>query len=372
MENFAFQFYKNIREPKFICAPMVDQSELAFRMLTRKYGAQLCYTPMLHSKMMVTDKNYKKQNFTTCKEDRPLIVQFCGNDPEILLKAAKMVEDECDAVDINLGCPQGIARRGHYGSFLLKEPQLIKKIVETLTSNLKIPVTCKIRMLPSEEETLKLAKLIEDAGCSLLTVHGRTKEQNKQTVGSCNWDIITKIKQVVKIPVFANGGSHSYDDVLKCLETTKVEGVMSAESLLENPALFSGKIVDLDDLASEYLNLCKIYETDSPCIRAHLFKILYTGLQIHTDLRDRLVSADKFEKFMDITLELKNRRINMNKLDKFGWYQRHLEESKNIKDQPSDKGEQEKQSAVLLTSNPKPTSPVSTCDTDMSIDNLFS
>lgn len=74
---------------------------------------------------MVEDKNYKRDNFSTCPEDRPLIVQFCSNDPDYLLRAAKMVEDECDAVDINLGCPQGIARRGHYGSFLLEEPDLI-------------------------------------------------------------------------------------------------------------------------------------------------------------------------------------------------------------------------------------------------------
>lgn len=74
---------------------------------------------------MVEDKSYKAHNFSTCAEDRPLVVQFCGNDPNYLLKAAQMVEDECDAVDINLGCPQGIARKGRYGSFLLKETELI-------------------------------------------------------------------------------------------------------------------------------------------------------------------------------------------------------------------------------------------------------
>ena len=102
----SWEFYKMIGEPKLICAPMVDQSDLPFRILVRKYGAQLCYTPMLHSRIILEDKNYKKIHFQTCKEDWPLITQFCGNDPEILLNAAKLVQDQCCAIDLNLGCPQ--------------------------------------------------------------------------------------------------------------------------------------------------------------------------------------------------------------------------------------------------------------------------
>jgi tRNA-dihydrouridine synthase 1 len=121
----AWEFFESIGKPKYVCAPMVDQSELAFRMLCRKHGTQLCYTPMLHSRLTVEDKNYLGINFSTSKEDRPLVVQFCGNDPDTLLEACKKVEDQCDAVDINFGCPQGIAKRGNYGSFLLDKPQLI-------------------------------------------------------------------------------------------------------------------------------------------------------------------------------------------------------------------------------------------------------
>ena len=117
--------------------------------------------------------------FQPCKEDRPLVVQFCANDPEILLKAAKLVENDCDAVDINFGCPQGIAKKGNYGSFLLEKTELIVSMVKMLKENLKIPVTCKIRCLPKESDTLHLAREIEKAGASLLTVHGRTREHNK-------------------------------------------------------------------------------------------------------------------------------------------------------------------------------------------------
>ena len=105
--------------PMLVCAPMVDQSELPFRLLTRKYGANLTYTPMLHSRMMITQKTYKTENFKTCPEDRPLVAQICGDDPDVVLKAAQMLEGEVDAIDLNFGCPQGIAKRGHYGAFLL-------------------------------------------------------------------------------------------------------------------------------------------------------------------------------------------------------------------------------------------------------------
>jgi len=116
----GFDWFRALGSPTMVCAPMVEASELAFRMLVRRYGAQLAYTPMLHAGQMLKARSYMSQNFTTCPGDRRLIAQFCGNDPEVLLNAAKMVQDRVDAVDLNLGCPQGIARKGHYGAFLLR------------------------------------------------------------------------------------------------------------------------------------------------------------------------------------------------------------------------------------------------------------
>ena len=115
---------------------------------------------MLHSRLFAQEPKYRAQNFKPCPEDRPLAVQFCANDPDILLQAAKFVENDCDAVDINLGCPQGIARKGNYGSFILDQKELICSMVAKLHAELKVPVTCKIRCLPSEERTLELAKAI--------------------------------------------------------------------------------------------------------------------------------------------------------------------------------------------------------------------
>ena len=251
-----YAFYNKIGRPKYIVAPMVDQSELPYRMLTRRYGAQLCYTPMFHARLFSTEPKYRKIMFQPCAEDRPLVVQFCANDPDILLAAAKFVENDCDAVDINLGCPQGIAKKGNYGSYLLENKDLIVSMVAKLKAELAIPITCKIRCLPTEEQTLDLALAIQQAGASLLTVHGRCKEHNKHRTGSVNYDIIRKIKQKLSIPVIANGGIGNFCDVQEALEQTGCDGVMSSESILEYPALYdNSKMYDIDELMLEYIEL---------------------------------------------------------------------------------------------------------------------
>ncbi|KAL1747862.1 dihydrouridine synthase-domain-containing protein [Schizophyllum fasciatum] len=311
----GYDFYREVLgSPKYVVAPMVDQSELAFRILCRRYGAQVAYTPMINAHVFpFYGKKQQDKNFDVSEGeegapglDRPLVVQFCGNDAEELLASARIVEPHCDAVDLNLGCPQDIAKKGHYGSWLQDEWDLVYKLVRTLHDNLSIPVTAKFRVFADSERTLAYAKMLERAGAQILTVHGRTRDQRGVNSGLADWQQIAMVKKAVSVPVLANGNMLYQEDIEACLRATGADGVMSAEGLLYNPALFVG----LDSspspstalhnlhpsvtaMALEYLTICRELNTHTSlgAIRGHLFKILRPALARHTDLREKLGKA---------------------------------------------------------------------------------
>ncbi len=217
---------------------------------------------MLHARLYQNTQSYRDHHFQPTRTspsnptadpvayldghltyDRPLIVQFCANDPHDLLQAAEYVAPYCDAVDLNLGCPQGIARKGHYGSFLQESPNLIHSLVSRLAKNLDIPVTAKMRILDTKEDTLRYAKLLLDAGASWIAVHGRRREQKGHETGLADWSVIRYLRESLpkETVIFANGNILGHEDLDLCLEKTGADGVMSAEGNLCDPGIFAGE-----------------------------------------------------------------------------------------------------------------------------------
>ena len=173
--------------------------------------------------------------------DRPLFVQFCANDPDQLLAAARYVEPFCDAVDLNLGCPQGIARKGNYGAFLQEDRELVYNLVNKLHKELSVPVTAKLRILETKESTLEYARTLVDAGASIITVHGRRREQKGHNTGLADWSFIKYLRDNLppETVIFANGNILNHYDIKTCLEATGADGVMSAEGNLSDPTIFA-------------------------------------------------------------------------------------------------------------------------------------
>jgi len=208
--EIASKLFESMKCPRYISAPMVDQSSLPWRLFVRKYGADVAYTQMLHAKHFAIGGKYRRgcmdwltPSYSNGREiltDRPLIAQLAGDDADTLISAGKHLENEVTAIDLNLGCPQKIAKRGRYGAYLLPDVKLVQSILTRMVNELKCPITAKIRIFSSLEDTLALCRMVESCGVQLLTVHARTVEQNKQFTGEANWDFIKHIKNEVQIP----------------------------------------------------------------------------------------------------------------------------------------------------------------------------
>ena len=320
-------FHLLCKNHKLYLAPMVLQSELAFRLLCKKYNQNIItYTPMISSKKFVNDKTYRKHHFQTATGDRPLIAQFCGDNAATLIEATNLIKDQIDAVDLNLGCPENIARKGNYGTFLLRNTKKVVSIVKEMVEALKpLPVTCKIRLLeygnhiPEFQRglagTIQLCQDLENVGCSMICVHARTRHNKGRKISQADFDAIREIKNNVQhIPIIANGNIASKEDIVDCYKLIgNIDGIMSAEAILGNPTLFEaieynnennimmfnntkvGQLHMPSEIAKEYIDFAEKYPPFDimKIVKPHVYRILHGLFQYDEKLLERLQKCKK-------------------------------------------------------------------------------
>ena len=374
-------------------APMVAASDYAFRRLVRSYspvddrGHVLGYTQMLHAKKLVHDKTFLRNHLDFCDwdgellptqlaciegnaeevhqgaglhhEGGPLMVQLAGHCPSTVSDAAQLLIERAptciSGFDLNLGCPQGIARKGRYGAFLMEQDEdLVCQILTQMRRSLPshIMVSAKIRLPLDGDVALKrrIAKLM-DTGMDFMTIHGRNLKENKVTVGVCHFD---KIRLAVDFahsirpgfPVIANGGIENHESIATVMDRTGACAVMSSEALLETPNIFA--VPSPEDsrallnqqlkFARDYIEICSQHPplpgAFSPnggsfnVARGHLFKFLHRYVQVHDDLRTKMTDTMPWNlKSASLLIdELESRYQSDADLEQFcgpSWYLRH-------------------------------------------------
>ena len=286
-------------------APLAWVTDVAFRIVCEKYGADKTFTEMASVNAMVYDNKQTDEILFISEKEEHANIQIFGSDPEKIERAIKEKINPLENItdlSFNMGCPAPKIFKNGEGSALMKDPDLVDKITKTLvkSTNKKVNVKFRSGVDDSSKNYIEIGKICEDNGVDYVILHGRTREQHYS--GTANWDDIKILKEALSIPVIANGDVFTVDDFKNIVQRTNADGVMLARGAMGNPFLFK--------YIKEY------FETGS-----------YTPVTPSEII-------DQIRMQYDLSLEYKEERLVVNQMRKHvGWYIKGLPDSSKVRDE---------------------------------------
>ena len=307
---------------QIVLAPMAGVSDSAFRRIAKEMGAGLVVAEMVSDKAIFYGSQKTIDMLYMKEEERPISQQIFGSDKESFVYAARFIEKTMhpDIIDINMGCPvPKVATRAQAGSALLKDPDKVYEIVKAVVESVNVPVTVKIRSGWDEKSinAVTIAKIVEKAGASAITIHPRTRSQGYS--GKANWDIIKQVKENVKIPVIGNGDIKTCYDAKRMLDETKCDAIMIGRGLLGNPWLikecldyFEDKdikevtINERLDMILKHLNYLLEFKPERIAILEMRTHICYYLKNTSKEYKQKFMKVNKVEEFIKLVSEVRD------------------------------------------------------------------
>jgi tRNA-dihydrouridine synthase B len=265
-----------LEDRPLMLAPMDGYTNIPFRLIIKEMNPSLMFTEFVNSDAVIHENEKTINKIRILAEERPVAIQIFGHKPENMAEAAKIVEElEPELIDINFGCPAPTVSGHGSGAALLKDLPLIAKICESVVNAVKIPISAKTRLGwdSSGINIFQTAKIFEESGIKMMTLHPRTKAQKFN--GASDWDFIRQLKERISIPLIGNGDIHTPEDALEMFTKTSCDGIMIGREAVKNPWIFRQVRNFLSN--GEYSSEIPVSERKRLCLKHFDLSIQYLG-----------------------------------------------------------------------------------------------